>query len=67
LFTACGRQSPLSIASCTISEASTGIDYYYYIYLDISIYILRRSKRQAFQKKQLGKVPRFTVWSCGVF
>lgn len=37
-------ESPVSIALCTISEVSTGIGYYYCIYIDISLYILRRSK-----------------------
>jgi hypothetical protein len=46
------EESPLFTAACTISEASTGIGYYYCIYIDISIYILRRSKRQAFQRKE---------------
>ena len=44
-------KSPVSIAVGTISEASTGIGYYYCIYIDICIYILRRSKRQAFHRK----------------
>jgi hypothetical protein len=50
-FTACGCQSPASIAVGTISEASTGICYCYCIYIDISIYILRRSTRQTFYRK----------------
>ena len=40
-------ESAVFIAVGTISEASTGICYYYCIYIDISLYILRRSKRQA--------------------
>jgi hypothetical protein len=39
-------ESAVSIAVCTISEASTGICYYYCIYIYISLSILRRSKRQ---------------------
>jgi len=42
-----GAPTLLSIAVCILSAASTGIDCYYCIYIDISIYILRRSKRQA--------------------
>lgn len=38
--------SPVFIAVCTISEASTGIGYYYCIYINISLYILRRSTQQ---------------------
>jgi len=44
-------ESPLSIALCTISEASTGIGYYYCIYINISLYILRRSTRQPFEQR----------------
>src|SRR6476646_3089997 len=46
-------ESPVSITVYTISEASTGIGYYCCIYIDISLYILRRSKRQAFHRKSL--------------
>ena len=40
-------ESLVSITVCTISEASTGNGYYYCIYIDISLYILRRSTRQS--------------------
>lgn len=43
---------PVFTALSTISAACTGIDYYYCIYIDIYIYILRRSKRQAFQQSR---------------
>lgn len=49
-------ESPLSIALCTISEASTGIGYYYCIYINISLYILRRSTRQAFKQRNMQMV-----------
>jgi len=41
-------ESPAFMTVCTISEASTGNGYYYCIYIDISLYILRRSTQQAF-------------------
>ena len=68
--------SPLSIALCTISEASTGIGYYYCIYIDISLYILRRNTRQAFKQPNTQMVlsrdfipsgKQITLWFCGVF
>src|SRR5712672_895365 len=37
--------SPISIVGFPISAASTGIDCYYCIYIEIYIYILRRSKQ----------------------
>jgi hypothetical protein len=40
-------ESPVFIAVRTISADSTGIGYYYCIYINISLYILRRSKRRA--------------------
>src|SRR6267154_1065760 len=46
--------SPIFIVGFTISAACTGIDCYYCIYIDICIYILRRSKRQAFQQSTKG-------------
>ena len=46
-------ESPVSITVCTISEASTGIGYYYCIYIDLNLYILRRSKRLAFHQGRL--------------
>ena len=57
-------KSRVSIAVGTISEASTGIGYYYCIYIDISIYILRRSKQQAFPQRK--KESQITLWFCGV-
>lgn len=42
---------PLFITFCALSAPSTGIGYYYCIYIDISLYILRRSKRQAVQQR----------------
>ena len=73
-------ESPVSIAVGTISEASTGICYYYCIYIDISLYILRRSTRQAFETGlriicdcrfgftplgALQKRNQFILWFCG--
>ncbi len=43
--------SPVFIAFCPLSAASTGIGYCYCIYINRSIYILRRSKRQAVQQR----------------
>jgi hypothetical protein len=59
--------SPISIVVFPISAASTGIDCYYCIYIDICIYILRRSKRQAFQQSTngIGTMFRFRVWFFG--
>ena len=42
------EESSVFITVCMISEASTGNGYYYCIYIDISLYILRRSTQQAF-------------------
>ena len=53
------EKSPVSITVCTISAASTGIGYYYCIYINISLYILRRSKRQTFETS-----PRIIVFVC---
>ena len=52
-------ESPVSSTVGTISEASTGNGYYYYIYIDICIYILRRIKRQALHREpNIAKVPQ---------
>lgn len=42
-----GAPTLLSIAVSILSAASTGIGYYYCIYINISLYIFRRSNRQA--------------------
>src|ERR1044071_4721696 len=67
--TACSQlvepSTPASITVGALSAASTGIDCYYCIYIDISTYILRRSKRQA-SRESANREGQMMLWSCGV-